>query len=372
MCYEWRYKHAIYKNTHYAITRDYRTLHGAAPGMSAADQMPHRGDIPYHGPPELERQWCAFVAGYVGAGDATLRLRGAALLDQLAFGEENPAELAAEMTTPSGERRSVRHSIEQAALALSECSAFPEWRPLHRAVVAALADRWTELRRREGLYPPPPISPGSGVTIPEREERQQQYAELLHSPEGALLAGTLTLLHDRLIRAIVWRMCKYVDRTDPESREALFSDALNQMPYVLRAYDASCGSSLTTSLHNYLRANLLRLVSRGRHAKPWTTDTGYSKGIADPRDLRPYIALEAKDSADHVRRLLPRVPERERQVLLMRFGFLDGHQYTLEEIAAEQGCTRQRVQQVERSGLRYLDALLNGEHVVAPRDGRER
>lgn len=347
-------------------------LHGSAPEMSGAEQMPNCGDIPYHGPPELEPQWCAFVARYAAAGDATLRLRGAALLDQLAFGKKSPAELAAEMTTPSGELRGVRHSIEQAALALAECSAFPEWRPFHRAVVAALADRWTELRRREGVFPPPPLSTEAGVTTPEREERQQQYTVLLQSPEGALLAGTLTLLHDRLIRAVVWSVCKYLAKTDPESRDALFSDALDQMPRVLRAYDASCGTSLTTFVHNSLRSNLLRLQSRGRHAKSWTTDTGYSKGIADPRELRPYMALESKDTADHVRRLLPRVPARERQVLLMRFGFLDGHQYTFEEIAAEQGCTRQRVQQVERHGLRYLDALLNGERVVAPRAGRDR
>ena len=56
---------------------------------------------------------------------------------------------------------------------------------------------------------------------------------------------------------------------------------------------------------------------------------------------------------------MPRRPsknltDRERKVLVLRFGLEDGHQRTLEEVGQEFGVTRERIRQIEAKALRKL------------------
>jgi RNA polymerase primary sigma factor len=76
---------------------------------------------------------------------------------------------------------------------------------------------------------------------------------------------------------------------------------------------------------------------------------------------------EAADSLrrQEVRRALGRLPERERRVLELRFGF-DGDNPSLEAIGAELGITRERVRQLEQEALARLAGELEG--VVAESD----
>ena len=46
--------------------------------------------------------------------------------------------------------------------------------------------------------------------------------------------------------------------------------------------------------------------------------------------------------------------EREQKVLEMRFGLLDGHSRTLEEVGKEFQVTRERIRQIESKALRKL------------------
>ena len=48
------------------------------------------------------------------------------------------------------------------------------------------------------------------------------------------------------------------------------------------------------------------------------------------------------------------VTDRERKVLVLRFGLEDGHQRTLEEVGQEFGVTRERIRQIEAKALRKL------------------
>ena len=75
---------------------------------------------------------------------------------------------------------------------------------------------------------------------------------------------------------------------------------------------------------------------------------------ADPED-------QAVDSLRRleVRRALSRLPERERQVLELRFG-LDGDPQPLETIGKELGISRERVRQVEGEAMAQLAELLGG------------
>jgi len=52
--------------------------------------------------------------------------------------------------------------------------------------------------------------------------------------------------------------------------------------------------------------------------------------------------------------VLTTLTERERKILEMRFGLLDGYERTLEEIGKMYNVTRERIRQIEAKALRKL------------------
>ena len=81
--------------------------------------------------------------------------------------------------------------------------------------------------------------------------------------------------------------------------------------------------------------------------------------FADTEALDP--AAEATDSLRRlaVRKAVERLPERERRILELRFGF-DTEPASLEQIGKELGITRERVRQLEADAFRKLSGLLAG------------
>ncbi len=65
--------------------------------------------------------------------------------------------------------------------------------------------------------------------------------------------------------------------------------------------------------------------------------------IANDNALRKAIGL-----------VLDRLTERERQVIMLRFGLVDGKEHTLEAIGRVFGVTRERIRQIEVKALRHL------------------
>ena len=57
---------------------------------------------------------------------------------------------------------------------------------------------------------------------------------------------------------------------------------------------------------------------------------------------------------ERIDKLLGYVDERERQILLLRFGIKGGEKHTLEEVAQDFGITRERVRQIEHSALKKI------------------
>jgi len=57
---------------------------------------------------------------------------------------------------------------------------------------------------------------------------------------------------------------------------------------------------------------------------------------------------------DQVHTALDALSERERQVLELRFGLLDGKDHTLEEVSNYFNVTRERIRQIEAKALRKL------------------
>jgi len=57
---------------------------------------------------------------------------------------------------------------------------------------------------------------------------------------------------------------------------------------------------------------------------------------------------------EELEKVLATLSDRERRVIRRRFGFDDGHYYTLEEVGREFGVTRERIRQIEAKALRRL------------------
>lgn len=71
--------------------------------------------------------------------------------------------------------------------------------------------------------------------------------------------------------------------------------------------------------------------------------------IMGPEDAAAYTMLQ-----DQIGKLLDTLSERERRVLVLRFGLQDGRTRTLEEVGKEFKVTRERIRQIEAKALRKL------------------
>lgn len=79
-------------------------------------------------------------------------------------------------------------------------------------------------------------------------------------------------------------------------------------------------------------------------------DDGKSKlgdFLADDKILSPDQESARRIVGDQVREILNDLPEKERRILEMRHGLIDGVTHTLEEVGKEFGVTRERIRQIE-------------------------
>ncbi|MCL4255418.1 MAG: RNA polymerase sigma factor RpoD, partial [Anaerolineae bacterium] len=76
--------------------------------------------------------------------------------------------------------------------------------------------------------------------------------------------------------------------------------------------------------------------------------------IEDDKVMGPVDAASRQLLKEQIRSALGVLSEREREVLEMRFGLLDGQDHTLEEVGKHFGVTRERIRQIEAKALRKL------------------
>ena len=86
--------------------------------------------------------------------------------------------------------------------------------------------------------------------------------------------------------------------------------------------------------------------------------------FADREAADPFEEAEESLRKQGVRKALNALPERERRILELRFGF-EGDPWTLEAIGAELGLTRERVRQLEGQALQRLAAIRDLSSVAA-------
>jgi RNA polymerase primary sigma factor len=90
------------------------------------------------------------------------------------------------------------------------------------------------------------------------------------------------------------------------------------------------------------------------------------KSAENPSDVTSYSLLREKLSD-----VLTTLTERERKILEMRFGLLDGYERTLEEIGKMYNVTRERIRQIEAKALRKLRHPTRVRHLQGFLEGAE-
>ena len=83
-------------------------------------------------------------------------------------------------------------------------------------------------------------------------------------------------------------------------------------------------------------------------------DSNLGDFVADNNIVTPEGTVESVMLREHIDALLGDLKERERQVIVLRFGLEDGHPRTLEEVGKEFNVTRERIRQIEAKALRKL------------------
>ena len=83
-------------------------------------------------------------------------------------------------------------------------------------------------------------------------------------------------------------------------------------------------------------------------------DSNLGDFVADNNTVTPEANIESVMLREHIDVLLEDLKEREKEVIILRFGLRDGHPRTLEEVGKEFNVTRERIRQIENKALRKL------------------
>ena len=76
--------------------------------------------------------------------------------------------------------------------------------------------------------------------------------------------------------------------------------------------------------------------------------------IPDDKILSPDQESSRRILSDQVKEILNDLPPKERKILEMRHGLVDGITHTLEEVGKEFGVTRERIRQIEAKALEKI------------------
>lgn len=83
--------------------------------------------------------------------------------------------------------------------------------------------------------------------------------------------------------------------------------------------------------------------------------------VEDETAIQPDAEIKQFFEKERINNLLEKMPEREREVLDMRFGLRDGKSHTLAEVAVKLGVSRERVRQIEEEALGKLKRFVQAQ-----------
>ena len=91
------------------------------------------------------------------------------------------------------------------------------------------------------------------------------------------------------------------------------------------------------------------------------TDGGRNRRVADENSADPSQQIAAHDLSSKLQRLLDQLSDKQRDVLVRRFGLHGGTSGTLEEVGEQIGLTRERVRQIQIEALARLRLGMEAE-----------
>ena len=89
----------------------------------------------------------------------------------------------------------------------------------------------------------------------------------------------------------------------------------------------------------------------------------YGDFIPDENATEPIDAAAKEMLREQIKSALEVLTDREREVLELRFGLVDGRDYTLEEVGKHFKVTRERIRQIEAKALRKLRHPTRSRHL---------
>ncbi len=107
-------------------------------------------------------------------------------------------------------------------------------------------------------------------------------------------------------------------------------------------------------------AEVENLIKISQHPKSLSTpigddnETTLEQFIADSDQPSLYDTVSKEFLRDYLNEVLETLSEREKKVLIMRFGLDDGKSKTLEDVGKEFNVTRERIRQIEAKAIRKL------------------
>jgi len=139
----------------------------------------------------------------------------------------------------------------------------------------------------------------------------------------------------------------------------------------VRSYDPDAGTSLSTYAARCIENEILMSLRHSRKQQndvsldePLGTDSdGNSVSFSDLLGTPPDLVedeVRRRVTLDMVQKVLPTLPERERMVLVMRYGLEDGMVHPQHEIADQLGISRSYVSRVEKHAIELIRDRLNG------------
>ncbi len=224
---------------------------------------------------------------------------------------------------------------------------------------------------------------------PRERERAPVPEESLGSTDGLTLFMNRAGRYALLTAAEEVALAKRIERGDAAAKERMINSNLRLVVSIAKRYQGRDVPLLDLIQEGVIGLN--RAVEKfdwrrgfkfSTYATWWIPEAPVSlnQGIGSADDGEfgdlfsdPTASDPEEEAADSfrrqaVRRAVAKLPERERRILELRFGF-DGETESLEKIGKELGITRERVRQLERDALARLADELDGVVTVSDLDG---
>jgi RNA polymerase primary sigma factor len=174
-------------------------------------------------------------------------------------------------------------------------------------------------------------------------------------PQPAETALMMGLLDVKTELELIGCICPDLDPTDwpdPARRARLLESQLlvhpDELPDTIRP-DVERGIAKVNQARGVMRQPISLETPIGEEMDSQLSDVIEDKNAALPHEVAATEMLK-----EQIHTLLDNLPEREAQILQLRFGILDGRCRTLEEVGREFGVTRERIRQIEEKTLRKL------------------